>query len=102
MNPKASLKSLKMKVRAIASRPVVSVQPRNPLRADFRASADSRSAMMTSSCSPGLYPSTEPHPSDPNPWGCHNRAAKPVQHGLAGGTPGNHDADVTPRWQEIC
>jgi hypothetical protein len=48
MNPNASLKSLKTKVRSIASRPVVSVHPDNPFSADFRASADSRSAMMIS------------------------------------------------------
>src|SRR5271167_4262098 len=46
MNPKASLKSLKVKVRAIASRPGVSVHPGKPVRADFRASADSRSTMI--------------------------------------------------------
>jgi hypothetical protein len=46
MNPKASLKSLNVKVRAIASRPGVSVHPGNPVRADFRASADSRSTMI--------------------------------------------------------
>src|SRR5947209_19694768 len=45
MNPNASLKSLKLKVRAMASRPGTSFQPGNALRADFRASADSRSAM---------------------------------------------------------
>jgi hypothetical protein len=48
MNPNASLKSLKTKVRAIASRPAVSVHPGNPFRADFLASADSRSAMIAS------------------------------------------------------
>jgi hypothetical protein len=54
MNPKASLKSLKVKVRAIASRPAVSVQPGSPLRADFRASTDSRSAMTISRLMPVL------------------------------------------------
>src|SRR6185437_15874041 len=58
MNPKASLKSLKVKVRAIASRPCASAQPGSPLRADFRASADSRSAMLVSLFKPGLYPNT--------------------------------------------
>ena len=48
MNPKASLKSLKVKVRAIASRPGVSDQPGSSASADFRASADSRSAMIAS------------------------------------------------------
>ena len=48
MNPKASLKSLKVKVRAIASRPGVSDQPESSASADFRASADSRSAMIAS------------------------------------------------------
>jgi hypothetical protein len=40
------LKSLKVKVRAIASRPGVSVHPGKPFRADFRASSDSRSTMI--------------------------------------------------------
>jgi hypothetical protein len=48
MNPKASLKSLKVKVRVIASRPGVSDQPGSSASADFRASADSRSAMIVS------------------------------------------------------
>src|SRR5438477_8059226 len=48
MNPKASLKSLKVKVRPIASRPGVSDQPGNCASADLRASADSRSVMLAS------------------------------------------------------
>ena len=65
MNPKASLKSRKTKVRAIASRPATSVQPGNPARADFRASADSRSAMTTSVSLPYFYPNTGPGPGSP-------------------------------------
>jgi hypothetical protein len=45
MNPNASLKSLNVKIRSIASRPGVSAHPGKPFSADFRASADSRSAM---------------------------------------------------------
>jgi hypothetical protein len=48
MNPNASLKSLKVKVRPIASRPGVSDQPDNCANADFRASAVSRSVMRAS------------------------------------------------------
>ena len=59
MNPKASLKSLKVKVRPIASRPDVSDQPGSSAIADFRASADSRSAMIASRFRPRLYPNTE-------------------------------------------
>src|ERR1700737_2480832 len=77
MNPNASLKSLKTKVRAIASRPGVSVHPGNPFRADFLASADSRSTMIASRF-PRHYPNTDRHPRDP----CHNKAAKPVQSRL--------------------
>jgi hypothetical protein len=36
-------------VRVIASRPATSDQPASPCSADFRASADSRSAMIASS-----------------------------------------------------
>jgi hypothetical protein len=39
---------LKLKVRVIASRPDTSVHPVSPFRADFRAYADSRSAMIAS------------------------------------------------------
>jgi hypothetical protein len=63
-----------MKVRAIASRPGTSVQPDNPLRADFLASIASRSAMIASRFT-RLYPNTGPGLLDP----CHNMAAKPVQ-----------------------
>jgi hypothetical protein len=48
MNPKASLKSLNVKVRVIASRSAISDQPDKPLRADFRASADKRSTIIAS------------------------------------------------------
>src|SRR5665647_1388115 len=96
MNPNASLKSLKVKVRAIASRPAVSVHPGNPFRADFRASADNRSA-MTASRFRLTYPNTRRRLKDPR----HNKAAKPAQ-GRSGAAPGNHDADVTPRRREIC
>src|ERR1700730_10141632 len=92
MKPNASLKSLKMKVRAIASRPGVSAHSDSPLRADFRASADSRSAMIASRFTPALpYHRSGPSGSLPK------SAAKPVQ-----GRAGNHAADVTPLWREIC
>src|SRR5262249_8418568 len=58
MKPKASLKSLNTKVRAIASRPVTSVQPDRVFRADLRASADSRSTMIVSHAFPELYLNT--------------------------------------------
>src|SRR3977135_2502810 len=54
MNPKASLKSLKIKVRPIASRPGVSDQPDNCASADFRASADSLSVMFASRFHTGI------------------------------------------------
>ena len=73
MNPKASLKSLNVKVRAIASRPATSLHPGNPLRADFRASADSRSA-MTPPVSRQPYPNTGRTAGDIR----HNKASKPV------------------------
>jgi hypothetical protein len=38
----------------MASRPSSSIQPGNPLRADFRASADSRSTMIASLFTPAL------------------------------------------------
>src|SRR3954454_3195008 len=97
MKPKASLKSLKVKVRAIASRPGVSAQPDNSFSADFRASSDSRSAMLASTVSRELYPNTGRRPSGP----CHNVAANPVQWRL------DHDAVTMtpterPARQEIC
>jgi hypothetical protein len=41
-----------VKVRAMASRPGTSAHPGSPFRADFRASADSRSAMIASRLMP--------------------------------------------------
>jgi hypothetical protein len=60
MKPKASLKSLKTKVLAIASRPLTSDQPGKPCRADFRASAVRRCDMLTSVLQPDftLTPAT--------------------------------------------
>src|SRR6202045_2846396 len=95
INPKASLKSLKVKVRAIASRPGPSSQPGNPLRADFRASADSRSA-MTASVSDPLYPNTEPAPGVPATMQRQSRSKAIPRRA------GNHDAEVTPCGREIC
>ena len=54
MNPNASLKSLKLKVRSIASRPATSDQPDSPFRAELRASADSFCTMLVSRFSPAL------------------------------------------------
>src|SRR5579885_2591202 len=56
MNPKASLKFLKVKVRTIASRSGTSAQPGSPFRADVRASADSRSTMLVSLFAPPILP----------------------------------------------
>src|SRR5579863_8361365 len=53
MKPNASLKSLKTKVRSIASRPAASLHPLKPFSADLRASADIRS--ITASLSQPLY-----------------------------------------------
>jgi hypothetical protein len=92
MNPKASLKSLKVKVRPIASRPDVSDQPGSSAIADFRASAVSRSAMIASRFRPRLYPNTEGRIGDP----CLKQPA------IAVWGAGNHDADVTMVKREIC
>src|SRR5262245_38173644 len=46
MKPNASLKSLKVKVRAIASRPGTSDQPASSANAACLASVDNRSAML--------------------------------------------------------
>src|SRR5437667_9293635 len=96
MKPKASLKSLNVKVRPIASRPGVSAQPGNPCKADFRISAVSRSAMTASVCCdlPNILAAFEVH-----------RRARAGVRGHAPRKPtacGNHDADVTPSVHEIC
>jgi hypothetical protein len=86
MKPKAWLKSLKMKVLAIASRPATSAQPGSSLKADFRASADSRSAMIASVFQLDFaLISTRRQGLRRRPWPA-----------------GNHDADVTPSAKEIC
>src|ERR1700722_20466254 len=52
MKPNASLKSLKTKVRSIASRPASSFHPGRPFSADLRDSADNRSVTMASLLDP--------------------------------------------------
>src|SRR5579872_2415059 len=52
MKPNASLKSLKTKVRSIASRPAASFHPLKPFSADLRASADIRSITASSLSQP--------------------------------------------------
>src|SRR5258708_26285405 len=96
MKPKASLKSLKMKVRAIASRPCVSVHPDKSFRAHVRASADSRSTMVASRHILNLILT----PTGSRGIHATIGRARPL-NGLAKPS-GNHDADVTPRRQEIC
>jgi hypothetical protein len=51
----------------MASRPGVSDQPGNSASADFRASADSRSAMPRLLFSRSLYPNTAGQVLDPRP-----------------------------------
>jgi len=90
MNPKASLKSLKVKVRPIASRPGVSDQPGSSASADFRASADSRSAMIASpfQSASTLTPKTA--------------SGSLPKSGRIGPPHVNDDADVTKANREIC
>jgi hypothetical protein len=74
-----------VKVRVIASRPGVSAQPESSANADFRASADSRSAMFVSRF----------RPPNPNTGG---RAGDPCSKQAAAG---NHDGDVIMDKREI-
>src|SRR6059058_2374252 len=95
MNPKASLKSLKVKVRPIASRPGVSDQPANCPSADFRASAYNRSVMLASRFHTGftLTPRGTIGSIRPPP---NLRPQDTVQpRPMAAHPAGNHDGEVT-------
>ena len=82
-----------MKVRVIASRPGVSAQPESSTSADFRASADSRSAMFASRFRPSQTLTPKAAPGIPVKIG---RDRRPTL-----GTAGNHDADVIIVKREI-
>src|SRR4051794_16106326 len=91
MKPNASLKSLNVKVRAIASPPLASAQPASPCRADFRASAVRRSTMMAS-CFAQLYHNN----------GRRARILATITQQSPFKAEGNHDGDVILRRQESC